>query len=138
MNAIGDENRMDKKIVGIVGSYRKGRVIDTAVSEILKGAESAGVETLDPYFNIDIDVYYSDGIPDLDDRKERLGDPAGFETAFHQTLDRFFVQKLPVTLTYKQTERIDIVLQRVVDGAWAFRNETTNLLYRIQHGQVLH
>lgn len=36
---------MDNKILGIVGSYRKGRVIDTAVTEILKGAESRGAET---------------------------------------------------------------------------------------------
>jgi multimeric flavodoxin WrbA len=35
---------MAKKIAGIVGSYRKGRVIDTAVSEILKGAEAHGAE----------------------------------------------------------------------------------------------
>ena len=40
---------MNKKIVGIVGSYRKGRVIDTAVTEILKGAESAGAETVKIY-----------------------------------------------------------------------------------------
>jgi multimeric flavodoxin WrbA len=36
---------MAKKIIGIVGSYRKGRVIDTAVSEILKGAEAHGAQT---------------------------------------------------------------------------------------------
>jgi hypothetical protein len=36
---------MGKKILGIVGSYRKERVIDTAVSEILRGAESRGAET---------------------------------------------------------------------------------------------
>jgi len=36
---------MAKKVVGIVGSYRKGRVIDTAVSEILKGAQNKGAET---------------------------------------------------------------------------------------------
>ena len=35
---------MAKKVVGIVGSYRKDRVIDTAVSEILKGAEAHGAE----------------------------------------------------------------------------------------------
>ena len=34
-----------KMVVGIVGSYRKGRVIDDAVSEVLRGAESAGAET---------------------------------------------------------------------------------------------
>ena len=36
---------MGKKIVGIVGSYRKERIIDSAVSEILKGAEARGAET---------------------------------------------------------------------------------------------
>ena len=36
---------MGKKIIGIVGSYRKGRIIDSAVSEILKGAEEHGAET---------------------------------------------------------------------------------------------
>jgi putative NADPH-quinone reductase len=37
---------MGNKIVGIVGSYRKGRVIDSAVTEILKGAESSGAKTV--------------------------------------------------------------------------------------------
>jgi NAD(P)H-dependent FMN reductase len=36
---------MGKKIVGIIGSYRKGRIIDTAVSTILKGAEDHGAKT---------------------------------------------------------------------------------------------
>ncbi len=33
------------KIVAIIGSYRKGRIIDSAVTEILRGAESSGAET---------------------------------------------------------------------------------------------
>ena len=40
---------MSNTIIGIVGSYRKGRVIDTAVSEILKGAESGGAKTVKIY-----------------------------------------------------------------------------------------
>jgi multimeric flavodoxin WrbA len=36
---------MGKKIVGIVGSYRKGGIIDSAVSAVLKGAENKGCET---------------------------------------------------------------------------------------------
>jgi multimeric flavodoxin WrbA len=43
----GDINiTMGKTIIGIVGSYRKGRVIDSAVTEILKGAESGGAGTV--------------------------------------------------------------------------------------------
>ena len=37
---------MGRKIVGIVGSYRKGGIIDSAVSEALKGAESNGADTV--------------------------------------------------------------------------------------------
>lgn len=36
---------MGKRIVAIVGTYRKGRVIDTAVSEALRGAEARGAQT---------------------------------------------------------------------------------------------
>ena len=34
-----------RKIVAIVGTYRKGKVIDSAASEVLRGAESRGAET---------------------------------------------------------------------------------------------
>jgi multimeric flavodoxin WrbA len=36
---------MTKKVVGIVGSYRKGGTIDAAVSAILEGAEQYGAKT---------------------------------------------------------------------------------------------
>jgi multimeric flavodoxin WrbA len=36
---------MPKTIVAIVGSYRKGGVIDTAVDEILKAAQASGAQT---------------------------------------------------------------------------------------------
>jgi len=37
---------MAKKVVAIVGTYRKARTIDSAVDEILKGAEAHGAETV--------------------------------------------------------------------------------------------
>ena len=36
---------MGIKVVGIVGSYRKGKTIDSAVSAVLEGAEAKGAET---------------------------------------------------------------------------------------------
>ena len=36
---------MGIKVVGIVGSYRKGKTIDSAVSAVLKGAKAKGAET---------------------------------------------------------------------------------------------
>jgi NAD(P)H-dependent FMN reductase len=40
---------MNKKVVAIVGSYRKGHVTDTAVSAVLKGAQEDGAETQKMY-----------------------------------------------------------------------------------------
>lgn len=48
---------MAKKIVAIIGTYRKNRVMDTAVSEILKGAQSQGAETVKVYL-VDKNVGY--------------------------------------------------------------------------------
>ena len=36
---------MGKKVIGSVGSYRKGRIIDSAVSAVLEGAREGGAET---------------------------------------------------------------------------------------------
>ena len=36
---------MRKKVIGIIGSYRKGKVIDTALSKLLEGAEANNAET---------------------------------------------------------------------------------------------
>ena len=36
---------MAKRVVGLVGSYRKGHIIDSAVSAVLEGARQAGAET---------------------------------------------------------------------------------------------
>ncbi|MBN1506573.1 MAG: flavodoxin family protein [Sedimentisphaerales bacterium] len=40
-----DVQDVAKRIVAIIGTYRKGRTIDTAVSEVLRGAEARGVQT---------------------------------------------------------------------------------------------
>ena len=36
---------MARKVLGIIGTYRRGRVIDTAVSEVLRGAKDSGADT---------------------------------------------------------------------------------------------
>ncbi len=40
---------MGVKVVGIVGSYRKGKTIDSAVSAVLEGAKAKGAETKNIY-----------------------------------------------------------------------------------------
>ena len=48
-----------KKVIGIVGSYRKGRVIDSAVSEVLRGVESRGAQVSKIYL-IDKNIEFCD------------------------------------------------------------------------------
>ena len=50
---------MNKKVIAIVGSYRKGKVIDSAVSQVLRGAESCGAEVGKIYL-IDKKIEYCD------------------------------------------------------------------------------
>jgi len=38
---------VSKKIVGIIGSYRRGRVVDSAVKEVLRGARDKGAEVVE-------------------------------------------------------------------------------------------
>ena len=38
---------MGKKVVGIIGSYRRGRVVETAVREVLRGAREKGAEVVE-------------------------------------------------------------------------------------------
>ena len=50
---------MNQKVIGIVGSYRKGKVIDSAVSEVLGGAESCGADVSKIYL-IDKKIEFCD------------------------------------------------------------------------------
>ena len=99
--------------------------------------DSARVETFDPYFEIVFDVYFLGSLPPSNDRRERLDNPGGFETSPVYPIDRFFVGELPVSMYYKEVARMNLLLNRVQDCEWVFRRESTNLLYRIEKGQVL-
>jgi len=50
---------MATKIVGIVGSYRRGHIIDSAVSAVLDGAAAAGAETEKIYL-VDAHIEFCD------------------------------------------------------------------------------
>jgi hypothetical protein len=131
------ERNVEQKVQRICRSLSENIGKWPGIVAIVLG-EAAGIETIDPYFRVDLDVYYRDELPSRADRAARLGDPAAFEGAPGHNVDRFLIEDFPVVIFYKQTERIDRILDRVIEGHWAFRNETTNLLYRIQKGTVLH
>jgi hypothetical protein len=121
--------RVLKKLVDILSKWN----IDTLVL-----GEAADAEIIDPYFNIDIDIYFEKKIPDSDERRELLGSPAGFETSPLDTKDRFLLEDLPVKLSYWSLSRVDKLIKRVEENNWFFRFESTNILYRIESGRMLH
>lgn len=100
--------------------------------------EAADIEIYDPYFNIDIDVYFNNKLFESEERREQLNSPAGFETSLVKTQDRFLIDELPVNLNYWSLARIEKLMKRVEENKWFFRFESTNVLYRIKHGKVLY
>ncbi len=109
---------------------------DGVAAVVLGG--SSRVETYDPYFAIDFDIYCRGSLPPSNDRRELFDNPGGFETSPVYPIDRFLIDGLPVSMYYKEVSRINLLLKRVQDCSWVFRSESTNLLYRIQHGEVLY
>jgi putative NADPH-quinone reductase len=76
MTPIGGEAIM--KVVAIIGSYRKGRIIDSAVTEILRGASEAGADTEKIYLT-DLHIEFCRNCRDC---TQAPGDRPG--TCFHQ------------------------------------------------------
>jgi hypothetical protein len=100
--------------------------------------EVANVETYDPYFTIDLDVYFRGSLLPSNDRRERFDNPGGFETSPIYPIDRFLAEELPVSAHYKDVSRMSLLVKRVEEQTWVFRSESTHLLYRIQNGRVLY
>lgn len=125
---------------------RKVRRITEALAESLSRlqetqavllGEEAGIEASDPYFTIDIDVYLSGTLPDLGMRRSLVPEVSAFETSPVSTIDRFLVEELPVSVHYIRTEAVDRMLLRINETDWTFHEPGTNVLYRIERGEVL-
>ncbi len=128
---------MQKKVSAIATDLSARIQAWPGVVAVLLG-DTANVETIDPYFVIDLAVCHDDGLPAEGERKATFGSPAGFEYSHLLVADLFLVEDLPVRVSYRTRERIDALIERAEAGKWVFRDETTHALYRIQHGKPLH
>jgi len=101
--ARGGDTAMDLKVVGIVGSPRKGMNTDTLVTKMLEGARSAGATTEKIYLN-DLEIgpcqacdkypapaycFYEDGMEEIYEALETadglvIGTPAYYESVSAQ------------------------------------------------------
>ncbi|MDR0562287.1 MAG: DUF4037 domain-containing protein [Spirochaetaceae bacterium] len=105
--------------------------------------EAALPDTLDPYFALILDVFYSGAVPEAEERRRLYGeDAAAFETSDFEisnqgSKDRFLIGNLPVRLEYKATLTIDELVDcaakpdilRFIKGTYGY--------YRLTEGEPL-
>jgi hypothetical protein len=103
--------------------------------------EAALPDTLDPYFALILDVFYSAPIPGPEERCRLYGeDVAAFETASQNAKDRFLIGDLPVRLEYKSTENIEELVSIAdtrPDQLWLIKDSGTYGFYRLAQGEIL-
>ncbi len=128
---------MTRKVAQIVSELSVMMQQWSGLEAIVLG-EDADISTYDPYFCIDLDVYFRATLPPSNDRQQGFGDPAVFETSPSYPIDTFLVGDFPVRIVYAEISRIDLILQRVKNHAWVLHESGTNLFYRIQNGKILH
>jgi hypothetical protein len=103
--------------------------------------EAALPDTLDPYFALILDVYYSGSIPEAEERCRLYGeDISAFETSFGTGKDRFLIGDLPVRLEYKSTGQIEELVSLAdtrLDSLWLIKDSGTYGYYRLAKGDIL-
>jgi hypothetical protein len=127
---------MQKKVARIAESLSDRMSEWKAVVAVVLG-ETATIETIDPYFSIDLAICHAGELPPYAERAAAAGSPPGFAYSPQLHADLFLLEELPVRILYLERDRLDALLERVQQGDWVFRDETTNILYRIQNGKVM-
>ncbi|MDR2403352.1 MAG: DUF4037 domain-containing protein [Spirochaetaceae bacterium] len=103
--------------------------------------EAALPDTLDPYFALILDVFYTGFIPDAAERRGCYGEDAtAFETSGSGAKDRFLVGNLPVRIEYKSTGQIEDMISFADtrrESLWFLKDLGTYGFYRLINGEVL-
>jgi len=125
--------------------------INHLVETVLKGLSSApDVECVQripyhggglpssPLFCLKLDVFFRGPIPAYPARLQSLPPLQYIETSLSKEKDRFFLEKVPIHLDYKQVAVIDEELAGLGQPAASLRQETTYGLFRLYHGIPVH
>jgi len=103
--------------------------------------EAALPDTLDPYFALIIDVFYSSPIPQAEERFHLYGDDvAAFESSVQNEKDRFLIGDIPVRLEYKKTKKIDELVNIACDNVeslWLIKDSGTYGFYRLVNCEII-
>lgn len=114
-----------------------GRLADWEAVDTITLIETEERELYSPYFFLSLDVYYSGDIPREEERQKLFSDAGAFESSSTVKKDRFFIEELPVRIEYKDMDRINLILDRIRDNLWVFRQTGTYMFYRLQEGTKL-
>jgi hypothetical protein len=130
-------------------NYKTKKLIDRFVEHFSKWSavecvslnESAQSDTLDPYFALIFDVYYTGLIPSEEERKKEYGgDIMAFETSAWGNKDRFLIDEIPVRIEFKSTQKIDDLVD-IADSnqekLWMIKDSGTYGYYRLSYGEIL-
>jgi len=103
--------------------------------------EAALPDTLDPYFALILDVFYSSPIPDVQRRSSLYGgDIAVFECSAQGDKDRFLIGDIPVRIEFKKTKKIEDVVSIASDkheSLWLIRDSGTYVFYRLANCNII-
>ena len=122
------KNTVDS-IVGVLGNWKGIRAV------VLQ--HFAEKDIYDPNFSITLDVFRDAEIPGRDEREAAFADSRYFESSHTKTKDRFMMDDLPVRISYKDSARVDAVIDAVGSGDWLSMERGTYLFHRIATGSVV-
>jgi hypothetical protein len=103
--------------------------------------EAALPDTLDPYFALILDVFFSAPLPSAEERCRIYGsDVAAFESSGQNEKDRFLIGDIPVRLEYKFTGKIEelvSIADTKLDSLWLVKDSGTYGFYRLANGEIV-
>jgi hypothetical protein len=103
--------------------------------------EASRGDTLDPYFALILDIFYSGPIPDPQGRREAYtGNVSAFESTNQGKKDRFLAGDLPVRIEFKSTAQIEELVSFAdtkQDSLWFIKDSGTYGFYRLAQGEII-
>ena len=104
--------------------------------------EAALPDTLDPYFALILDIFYSSPIPGAEKRCAVYGDDvAAFESSGQSEKDRFLIGDIPVRLEFKKTAKIDELVDIACsnhESLWFIKDSGTYGFYRLANCEIVY
>jgi len=129
---------MLQKINQLVETVLQGMVSGPGLECIQRIPYHGGGMPSSPMFCLKLDVFYRGAIPVFPDRLSALPPVEFLETSLSKEKDRFFLDKVPVHLDYKETGRVDEELAGLGQLGSPLRLDTTYGLFRLYHGIPVH